>query len=126
VSDLHNGLPLRRVVDESGDGSIDYIRLYYNGVPVRAVRDLNGDGYFEQVELYAAGELIATAFDEDDSGLYLYLESIGENGVVYWNETGEPVRRLWEAEDGRSFSLDRFQYGAQPTDAHGIRPWAER
>ncbi len=126
VNDLHNGLPLRRVVDESGDGRIDYILLYHNGVPVRAVRDLNSDGYFEQVELYAAGELIATAFDEDDSGMYLYLETLGENGAVYWNETGEPVRRSWEAEGGRAFSIDRFQYGAQPTEAQSIRTWAER
>jgi len=126
VSDLYNGVPLRRVVDESGDGSIDYIRLYVDGVPVRAVRDLNSDGFFEQVELYEAGELVATAVDENSSGMYLYLETIGENGAVYWNETGELVRRLWEADEGRTMSLDRFQYGAQPQGFQNIRTWAER
>ncbi len=126
VSDLHNGQPLRMVADQSGNGRIDYILLYFDGLPVRAVRDLNGDGYFDLIELYEAGELVATAVDEGGSGMYLYLETIGENGAVYWNETGEPVRRLWEANEGRSMSLDRFQYGAQPAEAQGIRAWAER
>ncbi len=126
VSDLFNGVPLRKVVDESGDGRIDYIRLYVDGVLVRAVRDLNSDGFFEQVELYDAGEFVATAVDENSSGMYLYLESIGENGAVYWNETGELVRRLWEADEGRIMSLDRFQAGAQPNGFQNIRAWAQR
>ncbi|TVR87995.1 MAG: hypothetical protein EA428_12390 [Spirochaetaceae bacterium] len=126
VTDLHNGVPLRTAADQNGDGRIDYIQLYFDGYPVRAVRDLNSDGLFDQIELYEAGELVATAVDEAGSGMYLYLETIGESGTVYWNETGEVVRRLWEANEGRSMSLDRFQFGAQPTEAQGIRDWAER
>lgn len=126
VSDLYNGVTQRRVVDENGDGQVEYIRLYFDGLPVRGVRDLNGDGFFDQVELYEAGELAAAAVDEANGRMFQYLETIGENGVVYWNETGEPVRRLWEAEGGRASSIDRFQYGAQPVEAQGIRTWAER
>jgi len=108
VLTLEEGVVLREVIDEDGDGRIDHMIQYEAGVRVSGMRDADRDGRFEVAEQYEDGELALLLVDADGDNTYEYRERLQPEASVSWDYDGDGVIDARELRAGRGEVLRQF------------------
>ncbi len=108
VLTLEEGVVLREVIDEDGDGRIDHMIQYEAGVRVSGMRDADRDGRFEVAEQYEDGELALLLVDADGDNTYEYRERLQPEASVSWDYDGDGVIDARELRAGRGEVIRQF------------------